>query len=94
MFDDRGPESSGLVGVGEVDVAHFLKVFPATVVEKGPGQTFGVFRGQLGVGVPDGRKSSEPTPRGRITGRKVDIRAFILDSDLQILVNVCEDFVL
>jgi hypothetical protein len=45
------------------------------------------------MGLPDGRQSSESPPSRRIAGRKVDIGAIVFDSDLEILVNVSEDFV-
>jgi hypothetical protein len=45
------------------------------------------------MGIPDGRQSSESPPSRRIAGRKVDIGAIVFDSDLEILVNVSEDFV-
>jgi hypothetical protein len=45
------------------------------------------------MGVPDGRESSEPPPSRRVAGRKVNIGAIVFDSDLEILVNVGEDFV-
>jgi hypothetical protein len=45
------------------------------------------------MGIPDGRQSSESPPSRRIAGRKVDIGAIVFDPDLEILVNVSEDFV-
>jgi hypothetical protein len=49
--------------------------------------------GQRRVGVPDRGKIAEATPGRRIAGGKVDIGAVVFDSDLEILVDVGEDFV-
>jgi hypothetical protein len=45
------------------------------------------------MSVPDGGQSAESAPCGRVAGREVNIGTIIFDSDLEILVNMGEDFV-
>jgi len=90
---DGSAVTAHFIGIGKVNITDPVEVFPLLFVQEGPGKLFGLFLSKWLMSVPDRREGSVSSPSRGISGWEMDIGAIIFDSNLQILVDVREDFV-
>ena len=88
LLHDRRAITTVIIGIGKIDVPSFLKTIPLLFSKEGLGQTLGISGRKRRVIFPNRQQLAETPPSGRVGGGKVDVRAFILAAELEVLVNV------
>jgi hypothetical protein len=93
LANDGSAVTSHFIRIGKINITDPIEVLPLLFVQEGPGELFGLFVSKWLVSVPDWLEGAVSSPSRGISGWEMDIGAIIFDSNLQILVDVREDFV-